>query len=60
MLDGVRTADRLCAGFGKAEVPEPENEVLPACAELGIGFVPYSPLGRGFLTELGSPCALRP
>jgi aryl-alcohol dehydrogenase-like predicted oxidoreductase len=24
--------------------------VLPACAELGIGFVPYSPLGRGFLT----------
>ncbi len=28
----------------------PENEVLPACAELGIGFVPYSPLGRGFLT----------
>jgi aryl-alcohol dehydrogenase-like predicted oxidoreductase len=28
----------------------PEEEVLPACAELGIGFVPYSPLGRGFLT----------
>jgi len=28
----------------------PEAEVLPACAELGIGFVPYSPLGRGFLT----------
>jgi aryl-alcohol dehydrogenase-like predicted oxidoreductase len=27
-----------------------ENEVLPACAELGVGFVPYSPLGRGFLT----------
>ena len=27
-----------------------EDEVLPACAELGIGFVPYSPLGRGFLT----------
>ena len=24
--------------------------MLPACAELGIGFVPYSPLGRGFLT----------
>jgi aryl-alcohol dehydrogenase-like predicted oxidoreductase len=24
--------------------------VLPACEELGIGFVPYSPLGRGFLT----------
>jgi aryl-alcohol dehydrogenase-like predicted oxidoreductase len=28
----------------------PENEVLPVCEELGIGFVPYSPLGRGFLT----------
>jgi len=28
----------------------PEAEVLPACAELGIGFVPFSPLGRGFLT----------
>jgi aryl-alcohol dehydrogenase-like predicted oxidoreductase len=29
---------------------EPEDEVLPTCRELGIGFVPYSPLGRGFLT----------
>lgn len=29
---------------------EPEQEVLPTCAELGIGFVPFSPLGRGFLT----------
>jgi aryl-alcohol dehydrogenase-like predicted oxidoreductase len=28
----------------------PEEEVLPICRELGIGFVPYSPLGRGFLT----------
>jgi aryl-alcohol dehydrogenase-like predicted oxidoreductase len=28
----------------------PEREVLPTCEELGIGFVPYSPLGRGFLT----------
>lgn len=27
-----------------------EASVVPACAELGIGFVPYSPLGRGFLT----------
>ncbi|AMP07491.1 aldo/keto reductase [Collimonas pratensis] len=27
-----------------------EQEILPLCAELGIGFVPYSPLGRGFLT----------
>jgi aryl-alcohol dehydrogenase-like predicted oxidoreductase len=27
-----------------------EAEVLPACEDLGIGFVPYSPLGRGFLT----------
>ncbi|MGE5361999.1 MAG: aldo/keto reductase, partial [Bacteroidales bacterium] len=29
---------------------EPEREVLPALDELGIGFVPFSPLGRGFLT----------
>ena len=29
---------------------EPEEEVLPALEELGIGFVPFSPLGRGFLT----------
>jgi aryl-alcohol dehydrogenase-like predicted oxidoreductase len=28
----------------------PEEEVLPTCDELGIGFVPYSPLGKGFLT----------
>jgi aryl-alcohol dehydrogenase-like predicted oxidoreductase len=27
-----------------------EEEILPTCRELGIGFVPYSPLGRGFLT----------
>jgi aryl-alcohol dehydrogenase-like predicted oxidoreductase len=29
---------------------EPETKVLPTLAELGIGFVPYSPLGKGFLT----------
>lgn len=29
---------------------EPEDEILPTCAELGIGFVAYSPLGRGFLS----------
>jgi aryl-alcohol dehydrogenase-like predicted oxidoreductase len=29
---------------------EPEAEILPTLRELGIGFVPYSPLGRGFLT----------
>ena len=29
---------------------DPEEEILPVCRELGIGFVPYSPLGRGFLT----------
>jgi aryl-alcohol dehydrogenase-like predicted oxidoreductase len=28
----------------------PEAEIFPVCEELGIGFVPYSPLGRGFLT----------
>jgi aryl-alcohol dehydrogenase-like predicted oxidoreductase len=29
---------------------EPEKDVLPVCRELGIGFVPFSPLGRGFLS----------
>ena len=29
---------------------EPEQSVLPTLSELGIGFVPFSPLGRGFLT----------
>jgi aryl-alcohol dehydrogenase-like predicted oxidoreductase len=29
---------------------EPEEEILPTCRELGVGFVSYSPLGRGFLT----------
>ncbi|GAA1056904.1 oxidoreductase [Agromyces luteolus] len=32
-----------------------ESEVLPAARELGIGFVPYSPLGRGFLTSAVKP-----
>jgi aryl-alcohol dehydrogenase-like predicted oxidoreductase len=35
---------------------DPEREVLPACRRLGIGFVPFSPLGRGFLTgSIGRP-----
>jgi len=29
---------------------EVEDQILPTCRELGVGFVPYSPLGRGFLT----------
>ncbi|MEU3412419.1 aldo/keto reductase [Streptomyces sp. NPDC006658] len=38
-----------------------EAEVLPACRELGIGFVPYSPLGRGFLAgRFSSPDELDP
>ncbi len=40
---------------------DPERALLPACRELGIGFVPYSPLGRGFLTgALVSAAALAP
>jgi aryl-alcohol dehydrogenase-like predicted oxidoreductase len=35
---------------------DPEDEILPTVRELGIGFVPYSPLGRGFLSgEIKSP-----
>jgi aryl-alcohol dehydrogenase-like predicted oxidoreductase len=34
---------------------DPEPEVLPACRELGIGFVPFSPLGKGFLTGTVNP-----
>jgi aryl-alcohol dehydrogenase-like predicted oxidoreductase len=35
---------------------EPEAEILPLLRELGVGFVPYSPLGRGFLTgQIRSP-----
>jgi aryl-alcohol dehydrogenase-like predicted oxidoreductase len=29
---------------------DPEETILPTCRDLGVGFVPYSPLGRGFLT----------
>ncbi len=36
----------------------PETEILPTCEELGIGFVPYSPLGRGFLTGTVTTAAL--
>ena len=35
---------------------DPEDEILPAIRELGIGFVPYSPMGRGFLSgQITSP-----
>jgi aryl-alcohol dehydrogenase-like predicted oxidoreductase len=34
---------------------DPEQEVLPVCEELGIGFVPWSPLGAGFLTGAVTP-----
>ncbi|MFW7269884.1 aldo/keto reductase [Gluconacetobacter sp. Hr-1-5] len=36
---------------------EPEKEIIPTLAELGIGFVPFSPLGKGFLTGAISPDA---
>jgi aryl-alcohol dehydrogenase-like predicted oxidoreductase len=40
---------------------DPEDEVIPTCRELGIGFVPYSPLGRGFLSgRFKSPEELDP
>jgi aryl-alcohol dehydrogenase-like predicted oxidoreductase len=40
---------------------DPEDEILPVCRELGVGFVAYSPLGRGFLTgRFKSPDDLAP
>jgi aryl-alcohol dehydrogenase-like predicted oxidoreductase len=40
---------------------DPETEILPTCRELGISFVAYSPLGRGFLTgQIKSPDDLAP
>ena len=40
---------------------DPEEEIIPLCRELGITFVPYSPLGRGFLTgKIKSPDDLEP
>ena len=36
---------------------DPEPEILPLCEELGIGFVPWSPLGAGFLTGKVDPSA---
>jgi aryl-alcohol dehydrogenase-like predicted oxidoreductase len=39
---------------------DPEDEVLPTCRDLGIGFVAYSPLGRGFLTGKLKPADLAP
>jgi aryl-alcohol dehydrogenase-like predicted oxidoreductase len=42
-------------------VREPEHTVLPVCRELGIAFVPFSPLGRGFLSgTIRSTSALPP
>ncbi len=37
---------------------EPEDEVIPAARRLGVGIVPYCPLGRGFLTEEAPPATL--
>jgi aryl-alcohol dehydrogenase-like predicted oxidoreductase len=53
------TLQRACAVHPVAAVQfeyslwfrEPETGILPACRELGVAFVPFSPLGRGFLTQ---------
>jgi aryl-alcohol dehydrogenase-like predicted oxidoreductase len=55
---GLQTLRRACAVHPITALQseyslwtrDPEDEVLAACRELGIGFVAYSPLGRGFLT----------
>jgi aryl-alcohol dehydrogenase-like predicted oxidoreductase len=55
---GTKTLERACAVHPIAALQteyslwsrDPEDEILAACRKLGIGFVAYSPLGRGFLT----------
>jgi aryl-alcohol dehydrogenase-like predicted oxidoreductase len=55
---GVETLRRACAVHQITALQteyslwslDPEDAILPACRKLGIGFVAYSPLGRGFLT----------
>lgn len=62
---GAETIRRAHAVFPVAAVQseyslwtrDPEAEVLPACDELGIGFVPFSPLGKGFFTGTVAPDA---
>jgi aryl-alcohol dehydrogenase-like predicted oxidoreductase len=57
----VREADRISAGHGRARFVSAQNryswlerdaetDLLPACAELSVGFIPYFPLARGLLT----------
>ena len=48
-LDGVQPVAALQSEYS-LWFRRPEEEVLPTCEELGIGFVPFSPLGKGFLT----------
>lgn len=64
-----QTLERACAVHPIAAVEseyslwtrDPENGVLDACERLGVGFVPFSPLGRGFLTGgIRSPDDLEP
>src|SRR5208282_1184043 len=45
-----RAAGRRAAKRILPVMAGPEEEILPTCEELGIGFVPWSPLGAGFLT----------
>ena len=51
VVDAADFGSRIHDALEKVFEGEPvEEEILPTCRELGIGFVPYSPLGRGFLT----------
>ena len=63
------TLERACAVHPVAAVQseyslwfrEPETKILPACRALGVAFVPFSPLGRGFLTAAAvDPAGLPP
>ena len=55
-MPSARTAGRISSSTSRVHSEyslfwrEPEDEILPTLEELNIGFVPFSPLGRGFLT----------
>ncbi|MET8002675.1 aldo/keto reductase [Nonomuraea glycinis] len=53
--EGWRPSSSLTSRWSSLWTRDPEPEVMPTCAQVGIGFVPFSPLGKGFLTGTVDP-----